>query len=278
MKKIALLFIMIFTIVYFGCKKDKADNSTQSAKDYALAENIFSDVFKQVDDAAKSEDDSLFNSKSKSQQLSQAGGCATVSISPFDTITWPKTLVVDFGVTNCLCIDNKYRRGKILANFTGRYRDSTTVITITFDNYYVNDNKVEGTKIVTNNGHNSNGNLSFSINVINAKIINSSGTILWNSTRTREWIAGESTKWPNIWDDVYLISGSANGSNINGVSFTVDITSSLRVEIGCRWIVEGKLELKSQGIATRFVDYGNGSCDNQASVTVNGNVYNITLQ
>ena len=39
----------------------------------------------------------------------------------------------------------------------------------------------------------------------------------------------------------------------------------------------GVLEHTPGGKATRYIDYGNGSCDDQATVTINGHVYTITL-
>ena len=56
------------------------------------------------------------------------------------------------------------------------------------------------------------------------------------------------------------------------------ITSALRKEIGCRHIVSGSLALTPSGKPTRYVDFGTGACDDQATVTINGNVYNITLR
>ncbi|MFC1733998.1 hypothetical protein ACFL6I_27155, partial [candidate division KSB1 bacterium] len=204
-------------------------------------------------------------------------GCATITITPFDTISWPKILIIDFGINNCLCNDGKYRRGKIVCTITGRYRDSLTVITDSLDNFYLNNYHIQGVKIVTNRGHNSNGYLNYSVEVYNARIFTLTGVIQWNSSRTREWVYGEYTPWPNIWDDVYLITGSASGNNRFGNSFSIDIQSPLRVEIGCKWIVSGTLQINPIGNTFGVIDYGPGNCDDQAIITVNGKNYPFTL-
>ena len=260
-----------------GCKKDKEDKDQRAAQDNSTAENMFNDVFKQVDYSAKK----TTNAGAKIMQIDSTS-CGTITILPFDTVTWPKTLTIDFGTTNCLCSDYKYRKGKIIATLSGRYRDSATVINITLDQYYVNNYHVEGTKTITNLGHvgtyNSGHNLKYSIVVSNAKITPPTGNpITWNSTRTREWIEGESTKWPNWMDDVYLIGGTASGVDQNGNNFTVNITSPLRVALNCKWIESGTVEITPQNLATRTVDYGNGNCDDQATVTINGTTYNFTM-
>ncbi|MCX6291118.1 MAG: hypothetical protein NT126_05080, partial [Bacteroidetes bacterium] len=186
-------------------------------------------------------------------------------------------VTVDFGSAPCLCnYDLRYRKGIINIAYTGHYRDSGTVITVTFNNYYVgrdssNMYKVMGTKTVTNTGHDANGYLAFSINV-NGSLINTAGqTMNWTSQRTREWIAGESTIG-NWLDDEYLITGSINGTNFSGASFNITITQALHIALSCHWIESGKLEFTPGGKPTRYVDYGYGSppdsCDNQAKVTI----------
>lgn len=272
-----LKYLMIVTITGFlftSCKKkqDDMDNDTSAAGDNALAEATYNDVHNIADQASTGTLTSYsptFNSNEKGLLSS----CATVTIN---TTVNPHTITVDFGTVNCQCSDGRNRRGIINITYTGNYRDSASTHTITFTNYYVNDNQVLGTKTVTNIGRNAAGHSVFSISV-NGTIIkaNNGGTITWTSSRTREWIIGEST--PNCSDDVYLISGSASGTNTSGNSFTAQITNPLRRELSCRHFVSGTFTLTPSGKATRTIDFGNGVCDDQATVTINGNVYNITL-
>jgi len=80
---------------------------------------------------------------------------------------------------------------------------------------------------------------------------------------------------------MYAITGSASGTKASGASFTVNITEALIRNMSSslcrRHFTQGKVELTPSGKATRFIDYGTGACDDQATVTINGNVYNITL-
>ena len=67
------------------------------------------------------------------------------------------TIIVDFGngiPDDCLSY-GKERRGRVIITFTGPYRDSLSIIRTTFDHYYVNNNWIQGERIVTNNGRNS---------------------------------------------------------------------------------------------------------------------------
>lgn len=262
-------------IVFTSCKKEEEkDKDTNAAADHALSEGTFNDVNNISDEAANGNLSSYITSgSSDSGERGIVSSCATIT---HDTVSSPRVLTIDFGATNCVCGDGRSRRGIINVTYSGKYRDSLSTHTISFTNYFVNDHQVLGTKTVKNNGHNSSGNLTYSISV-NGQIIkaNGGGTITWTSDRTREWIAGENTL--NWFDDVYLITGKANGKSASGSTFNAETTSALRKEIGYRHIVSGVLNLTPSGKATRIINFGNGTRDDQATVTINGNVYNITL-
>jgi hypothetical protein len=270
-KSYASIVILLSAIILIinGCRKadrDK-DTDTSAASDNSKAENVFAGIFKSIGEFSDS-----------TSQL-RIASCATFTVDSVGTTSWPKTLTLDFGTSNCLGADGNYRRGKIIATFTGRYRDSLTMINISLINYYHNDNKVQvGTHTIKNNGHNSAGHLTYTITVQNASITNTSNqTISWNSYRTREWIAGESTTF-NPWDDVYLIGGTANGTAANGNTFSVVINSPLRVALDCHWVEQGVLTLTPQNLSARVIDFGNGTCDAAATVTINGTSHDITMQ
>ncbi|MCF8370218.1 MAG: hypothetical protein K9H64_01265 [Bacteroidales bacterium] len=273
MKRIALICFVL--LIFTACGKDKTTTNNDdllSVKENALSENLFDDVFQQVTDASKTSEDDL-NAGSKS---TLAGGCATVTLTPFDLVTWPKTLTIDFGPTNCLGTDGKERRGIILVNLTNWYRQSGSVYTVTFDDYYVNDNKIEGTKTVENNGLNTNSNLSFTITVTNGVITKPDNSqVHWSASRTREWVVGEPT-WILL-DDEYLISGTTDGINSVGDTFAVNINTPLHAKVGCPWIMSGELTIERQNYSDITVDYGNGTCDAQAVATMNGVSYPFSM-
>jgi len=200
--------------------------------------------------------------------------CVTITL---DTTVSPKLLTIDFGEENCLCNDGKYRRGKILITFTGRYFEEGTVITTGFDNYFVDDNHVDGTKILTNMGQNDDGHPYFTI-VVNGVIYlaDDAGTISWNANKTRTWIEGYTTR--KKMDDVYLIEGDAEGIRASGFTWEREILNPLRKEMSCRWIVSGTVEIRPQDLPVRLLDFGDGTCDNQATVLIDGVTYTITLK
>ncbi|MBN8703611.1 MAG: hypothetical protein J0M08_11130 [Bacteroidetes bacterium] len=278
--KVALSTLVVGSLFLTSCRKEKdEDNDTSDASDNALAEQTFNDMHNMANEAASS--NTMSSYKNDPTNFSLLSGCVTITrdtavSSNTDTIT------IDFGSSNCLCLDGRNRRGQIIITYTGKYRDSATVITITPNSYFVNDNQVIGTKVITNKGRNAAGNLNYDI-VVNGSIIlssaNGGGTITWQSNRNREWTAGSSTY---TWiDDQYSITGSASGTKANGNSFTSQITSPLirNMAPGCKkHFVQGTIDITPANKLTRTIDFGSGACDNDATVTINNNTYNIKLK
>jgi len=273
--RIVILMASIVLSSFNSCKKQAASISadTQAAQDNSYAEGTYSDAFNAVDVAARSNGNTSFFKTGAPQLDMLSGGSITIT---FDSISVTRKITIDFG-TGTLCKDSRIRSGQIIATWNGRYRDSGTVITITFNGYTVNGDKITGTKTVTNQGHNSRGNIHFSIVVTGASIVTSTGTISWQSTRDREWIKGENTL---VWlDDAYSITGSASGTNRKGQSFTITIVKPLIVALNCPWIEQGSFDITtSTSNSTGTVDYGSGNCDDLATFSLNGKTYDFTLR
>lgn len=280
MKKILTIAILctalIATTALQSCKKT-SDTTTQEATNQALAESTYNDVHNMADQASTT---GTINYKDAADQ----GILATVIITRDSTGPGGQyTTTIDFGTTNQTCADGRTRRGKIIISHTGRYWAQGTVINITFDNYYVNDNKVLGTKTLTNGGVNALGQPYFNVNVQGSiELANNGGTITWSSQRTRTYLAGYTTPG-YLWDDKIQVTGSASGTTAAGNTYSATITNPLIRDFTCpaglgRWhFVQGTIVLSVAGRSDRTLDYGSGTCDNAATFTVDGRVYNITL-
>jgi hypothetical protein len=265
-----LALIMVAAISFSSCKKDKniKDTDADYGGEQARLEQTFDESQDIADEGATT--GSLSNFRVAPGILS---GCATVTR---DTTAMPHVVTIDFGPVNCMCNDGRNRRGQIIVTYSGHYRDSGSAHTISFSNYFVNDNGVTGTRTVTNMGRNANGDLYYEISVNGAiTLANGNGTLSWTGNRTRTWIAGESTG-PRF-DDVYEITGSGNVTRPNGASFSMSILSPLVKALDCNWIKQGTVQITPSNHPVRTLDFGSGSCDDQATVTVNGNMHNITL-
>ena len=267
MKK-TILALSILSIILYACKDEDVINqndltSTQGTQDHLTAEQIFNDAGRMVEAGFDANPDHKLG--------------PTYTIMNSDTSN-SDTLIVNFG-SSTVSNNTTIRSGKIIAVYTGRYRDSLSVITTTFANYYVNGHSVQGERIVTNQGRNNKGNMWFTIEVNNASITTLNGTINWESSRVREWVSGQNT-YLNISDDRYMITGNASGNSVNGNAFTMEITDSLEVDLGCLptcVIKSGKAKISPNGYADRIINYGDSICDCNFDVAINGTTYPIVV-
>lgn len=260
MKKHFLL-LLVAGALSFSCNKDKnpvkdAIDISQTANDQASTENEFNSIYETADDVLREDP----NMKGGGGILPE---CASVSR---DTVN--KIITIDFGSTNCLGHDGIYRRGKIIIHHTGKYRVEGSVIDISLDSYFVNDNKVEGTKTITNLG-----NEQFKIEVKDASIAFGDGTVKkWNRTATITRVEGAGTN--NPFDDVFTMAGTSSGTNRKGRDYTASTTTFLKKKMSCpRNFVSGVVKIEDTEGNTLILNYdpiGGEPCDRVAEVTING--------
>ncbi|RLD35579.1 MAG: hypothetical protein DRI83_06640, partial [Bacteroidetes bacterium] len=79
------------------------------------------------------------------------------------------------------------------------------------------------------------------------------------------------------WDDTYLITGSHNVVASNGTTLSATITLGLEFSLNCYWIKSGIIELQHSLLPLIELDYGPGTCDDDAIVTIDGTSYPIKL-
>lgn len=260
MKKYLILSIALLGVIiaFTSCRRDKKETLDNIITiDNSTAENLYSDLFKVVNNVSQSEDGIREN------------GIGCIDSIYVDTLSIPKTVLIDFGTDDCVGEDGRIRKGKIHITYTGRYRDTGTIITITPENFTSNGYLVQGSQTITNLGLNTNDQLAYSVSV-NGSIIapTNAWTLQWTSERTRTWVQGQNTL---TWlDDAYDITGTASGVNRNGLAYTINVTNALRAKLICPWIVSGTLVLTPHGYDARVIDFGNGECNNTFTVAVNG--------
>lgn len=279
MKTSILYILLLFTVLNFSCKKsgEEVNPSLSSAQNNAFAEAQFNDVSIMVDQALRlGSIVGMAGANSGGSGVNGPWGSPCVSINK-DTVSVLRTVDIDFGTVNCLCIDGRYRRGKVVAQFEGGFLEQGTMISISFQEYYVNDHRVMGLKTVTNMGLNYLSNPVYKVEVMGSVEKPIGGSYTWNSIKYREWKEGSNTPL-NPLDDVFVITGSSNGTNTDGTEYTITITKPLVKRIICRWFEGGALELLQPGVPRISLDYGNTGCDENATISVRGVSYPIRLE
>ncbi|MEQ8360412.1 MAG: hypothetical protein RH860_13055 [Cytophagales bacterium] len=279
MKNLKTLLILIsFLTFVIACSEDEdvpsEQQDTSASEDYSLADNLFENVSDVADQAEQDNEEYLEGGKSGSY----LGTCVTITLDSA-LGSGSNKLTIDFDKSSCTGRDGRVRKGKVFVEWSGQYRDSGTVILTTFEDYFVDDHQLLGSRTVTNGGKNENNQTFFNIDVEGKVIKPNGGEVEYVSNRVRTWTAGESTQGPLLgWiDDEYEITGTASGTSSTGRDYEVEITKALEINLLCRWITAGTFELRPDGLAVREFDFGNGNCDPNASLTVNNITINFVM-
>jgi hypothetical protein len=275
--KILLMFASIAIFTFTACTKDSGIDQSivDLADDDAVSNAVFEDIFNTVDNADIILDGFQKGDAAKSD-IVITDSCPTVTLTHPSDGVWPKTITVDYG-TGCTGFYDNTRSGRIIILVTGPRLEKGSKKTVTFDNYFFNGIKVEGIKEFENIGYNENQHLVISVKLTGGKLILPDETVIERSFQhQKEWIAGLLTK--NIWDDECLITGTANGVNINGVTYTNNIMTALHWKRACRFIVSGVVKIEREGKNPIVVDYGTGECNAVATVAMGGEIREILLK
>ncbi len=291
---ISALSIVLALFVLVSCQKEnsqtgsndqqEAEASRASSEADGEAEGMFNNLF---DDVMGANDDVGIAGTGiyygRQDTLSPVPRCFTVTIEHPNGTPFPVRIVVNFGTTGCTGPDGHTRRGKVITEYTARLITPGAVAVTVFDGFYVDDIKVEGTHKITNISA-TNIPRKYKVEVIDGKLTRTNGNyIKWNSTKFITQVDGLIT--PTPLDDVLKIEGSARGQVLRGnllVAWESAITEPLIKRYTCRWIVRGRIRTVRLNTNTNspwvaVLDFGNGNCDNQAVLIINGQTIQITL-
>ena len=257
LKKIMLASSIIGLFAISSCAKKETDATevTSIATDDNAADNSFADLKDAVDQVG------ITSTTKTNEKLND--NCIKVTKSLSDSITKNIKLDVDFGTTDCVCKDNKTRRGKITIEYIGAVGMIGSKVIYTPVKYFVNSYGVSGTKSIK-----IIDKWKDSIKVENGKITKPDGGIItWKSDRIRKMLEGGDTPLI-LTDDTYEIQGTSSGTNASGNKYAFATQTPLLKSKGCQWIKSGKLVIQREGKKDALVDYGDGTCDDKATLNV----------
>jgi len=272
MKTKMLLLGAIFSLAVIGCNRDDDNNNAPIAANDVQANSQMDNIADDVLAITEMESDEFEVDRTAGGQTFIAG-CATISTEQNGN-TWIRT--IDFGTNNCTLYNGNEVRGKIILTFTNDFDAATRTISYSFDNFYHNDRHVEGNRTVIKSIVNGHPHAEISLNMI---VTLTNGTVFTRvGDRVRDFISGFDTPF-FLSDDVFSITGSwATTVSTTGITHTATINSPVIVKWNCAHIVSGTITfVRSSDNASAILDYGNGDCDDDATLTINGNVYNINL-
>lgn len=196
-------------------------------------------------------------------------GCATVTASPSGLTGFPKTVVVDFG------------SGCTLRGYTGKGSVSFvldkwifipgTTITPQFHNFSVNGYSIEGDYTITTISA-----TEFKVEIIDG-VVTSPDNNVFHLKGTQYYTQTKGAATPFVFgDDAYSITGDINTSSYLG-EIKGTITSALIKDVSCFNINKGAIAFSDVNNITAVLDFGDGTCDNKATIKVGSFVFPVTL-
>jgi len=186
------------------------------------------------------------------------------------------TLIVDFG-PSCQLLSGPEVSGRIVLEYGPRVGGLRTIDYV-YQDFYFNGNQVTGGGQIIRESENNNGNPQSSLNE-NITVAFSGSSVTANRVGTRyvEWVEGVGS---GTWiDNVYHIWGDWETTLSTGFMRTgvVNPTSPLVRGLAlCDYIVSGVMQITQENLSGTL-DYGDGTCDATAILTVNGIEFTINL-
>ncbi len=273
-RKWIFLFTLMAGVALFFTACEKSDTGSMAkvsedevatAEDNILMEALLDDAMDEADRAVITVDDWIYHSDGSTLKSATVDTCPMITVDHPDSTRWPKVITIDYGEL-CTGFFGHTRSGKIIITIWGRYMKPGSKRVVELLDYSMNGIHVEGTRTVMNEGRNNAGNLVFSVELKNGKITRNDTTIMTREyVRFREWVAGEKTR--NRWDDVFFITGEASGVNFRGHSYHKTIVNPLEWARTCRFIKSGTVSIRIDDKPPFTLDYGDGTCDNKATIT-----------
>jgi hypothetical protein len=289
--KLSAVFLLLIT--YSSC--DKENTNDTNAAQLTSADAIVNSKIDLANDDIATIADQLFdninattlNYRAIENNATIFSNCATITRIPaFGTALTSGTQVtktIDFGTTGCTLNNGNVVRGKIIITFVYQPDATSHTVTYSFDNFYHNNIKFEGTKTFTRSRTTATATspshpivvmqLEMTITMPNGDVYTRIGS------RTRELVEGYSTD--AFLDNIYRITGSWTTTNENGNQHTATITEPLMAKMSC---IAVNKPILAKGIitfvrnnVTSTLNYGDGECDNLAIFTINGVSFTIVI-
>jgi hypothetical protein len=246
------LVLALSLLVLTSCDKCKED----STENISSAEDVLRMDMEENDFTAEE----LYVSNPCNLDLSQIiSSCAVITES---STTFPKTITIDYG-TGCVDAKGRTKKGKVFVTLNREIQQTGSIREVTFENFFINDVQISGTRTAENMGLNESDNVVIKVTG-NITATHPDYTRSRTFERYREWTKGFNTC--DTQDDEFLITGSGTLINRFGKEIPHTIVEPIHITPGqCNYPLAGKIDVgnSNRGIV---IDFGNENCDNLAEI------------
>ncbi|MFT3945466.1 MAG: hypothetical protein QM763_00715 [Agriterribacter sp.] len=264
----ALCTVLVSSVLIISCKKDSKKSEAQTEADVTAA-SASATAYSVLNTAL----DIMFVTGSPDDESERATsarkyGCATVTATPGGLINFPKDITVDFG-TGCT-LRGYTGKGSVSFTLNQWVTVPGTEITPVFNDFFVNDYKIEGSyKITTISA------TEFKVDIIDGLVTFPDKTV-YHLTGTLNYTQTKGSATPLAFeDDTYSVTGDITSTSFLG-EIEGTITTPLIMEISCNNITSGTIDFTTEN-TTATLDFGDGTCDNKGTIKTGSLSFPVTL-
>lgn len=275
--KVICLGILLGVLLFSCTKKEtmEVDNETQSIVDHTIADQEFIAVISAACQAA-------FTTRGIGPERSDTlNSCDTLTYYGGDTSTFTPhpTFSLSLSDNSCALLnsDGKSRTGVLYLRATGKLTGQGTQLILKLGNYMADGIQYTCDSILATVQESSDRQITFHVKLEGGLCRTGDYQIRLNFNRTFSFYPLGNDEFSGT---TAYVHGSSSGTNRHGRTFSANSIqgSPLVKQSSCRFIQKGMMELTPEGFKKRVVDFGNGTCDDLATFTVNENTIAFKLK
>jgi len=261
MKKLMLIPVIGIMVLFSSCSED-GETSTDLVQEFDLESEATIDAnYEDVDDIVNAGIESI----------SVSGRVEDDELLDGATVTHDKDnniITIDYG-TGVEGPGGRVRKGVIVITYSELRWTPGAFRQVTFEDFSVDDVAVEGVRRLENTSASTDDNPEFTVTLTGGKLtFPDSTTTTREVNKIRSWLRAA-----NPLNDEVSVTGNANGSRRDGSTYNVEILERITYKRDCRRArifvpVSGVKQITS-GENVAVLDYGDGECDNLATLTIN---------
>ena len=286
MKKL-VLFVFSFGLIT-SCSEDGVSGFSENLSTTTVLETINSiafeeDIYDLVSESfnlstnvmsARSAD-SATDQEPKKFKGDKYGDCVSVVVDEENN-----TKTITFS-EECEGKRGQMRTGTMIVTYSETQGESGSFRQVTYDDFYLNGVKIEGTRRTEIISVDENGSKTMRTTLTDGKMIYEDGTFKTKSADMTRYIHVENDE-----KQYSTLSGSKSAVSSEGVEFSMQITTPIKFVYDCfgegqrkrgKVPVEG-IKVTIDGAQTITTDFGDGTCDTLVEITKDGEVETVDLK
>lgn len=271
--------LLILVILLAGCHKEFVREEDVTEQPGLTTENFdVAYVLNEVNQLSEAIEDNidLFSATESSSSITTKAKpvCPAISVQTTSESFYPLTVTIDFQ-DGCKGKRDNDISGLLYIALSSAWDTEGATHTVTFDRFEIDGVAISGTQSMTYDGVNS-GVYTFTVT--------SDLTFTWadgywinrKMTKTRSYIAGFNTP-SDATDNIIQISGTITDLTSEGETYTITTTTPLTANLDCSYFTSGILNVSQNSELAFTLDYGDGTCDNKATISKGDYSQDITL-